>query len=148
MKQILLPNEVMLGEVCRLLSEGSSVIILTKGSSMLPFIVGDRDSVVLERRDSLSVGEIALAQLPGGIYVLHRIVALDGDAVTLRGDGNLRGVEHCRRQDVHGTVSCIQKAGGRQVNCRGKWFRFCSGCWGVLPRIVRRIFLGLYRRMI
>ena len=36
-----------MGEVERLLSQGTAVTIMTKGSSMMPFIVGERDSVVL-----------------------------------------------------------------------------------------------------
>ena len=46
MKKLILPNEILMGEVERLLSQGTAVTIMTKGNSMLPFIVGERDSVV------------------------------------------------------------------------------------------------------
>ena len=71
--RITLPNEVMLGSVKELLAEGQQVIIMTKGFSMLPFIVGKRDSVLLEKRPSVQPGEIALAEISPGHYVLHRV---------------------------------------------------------------------------
>ena len=74
MKKLVLPNEILLGEVERLLSQGTSVTIMTKGNSMLPFIVGERDSVVLKPYGVPRVGDIALAHLHNGAYVLHRII--------------------------------------------------------------------------
>jgi hypothetical protein len=43
MRSVTLPNEVMLPEVAKMLSEGKQVTIKAKGNSMLPFIVGGRD---------------------------------------------------------------------------------------------------------
>ena len=37
--------------------------------------------------------------------MLHRIIQLEGDQVTLMGDGNVQGTESCRRQDVAGIVT-------------------------------------------
>ena len=41
------PNRILFANVCELLSQGKTVVIEVKGCSMLPFIVGDRDSVKL-----------------------------------------------------------------------------------------------------
>ena len=49
-KKVILPNALMLGEVSRMLDDGHSVVIMTKGASMSPFIRGERDSVELEKR--------------------------------------------------------------------------------------------------
>ncbi len=97
-------NEVLLGLVNESLQEGKTAIIWVKGYSMRPFIECDRDRVKLAPATHLSIGDAVLAQLSPGHYVLHRIICIEGDEVTLQGDGNLRGVEHCRRQDVCGTV--------------------------------------------
>lgn len=146
MHKIVLPNAVLLGEVKGLLAEGKDVVIPTKGNSMLPFIRGGRDCVNLRRLGSLDVGDIVLAEIREGTYVLHRVFALDGDAVTLMGDGNIRGVEHCRRQDVAGTVLTVLKENGREVDCRSPKAMRRARTWRRLMPF-RRIILGFYRRL-
>ena len=146
MKKIELPNDILLSEVTSLLKEGKDVIIPTKGNSMLPFIRGERDSVNLRLLDTLEEGDIVLAQIRPGVYVLHRVWSLDGDCVTLMGDGNLRGVEKCRRCDVSGTVMTILKDGGREVDCRSAGARRRAAAWRRLKPF-RRIILGIYRRI-
>ncbi len=148
MNQLVLPNAVMLGEVKSLLSEGRQVIILTKGFSMLPFIRGGRDSVLLEKRLPLVPGDIALAEVNKDKYVLHRVIDISEGIVTLRGDGNLRGTERCREADVAGVVLEIQPPRGKAADPRSpkqmrRWRR-----WWKLPYICRRFFLAIYRRLI
>ena len=43
----LIPNEVLLPEVARLISEGHTVTLTVRGNSMNPFLVDRRDSIVL-----------------------------------------------------------------------------------------------------
>jgi len=99
MTKVVLPNEVLIGEVAELLNAGREVVMTPKGNSMLPFIRGDVDNVRLRKPESLHVGDIVLARF-GGRYVMHRIIALDGDMVTLMGDGNLQGTEKGSRSEV------------------------------------------------
>lgn len=103
MERVILPNEVLLGEVALLLQEGREVVITPKGKSMVPFIRGEVDRVKLRYPDKLDVGDIVLAHF-GGSYVMHRIVAINGDNVTLMGDGNLKDTEQGDRKDVVGVV--------------------------------------------
>ena len=145
--KVILPNAILLGEVTRLLEEGRQVVIMTKGASMSPFIRGDRDSVELSRMDTVEVGDIVLCQLTPGHYVLHRVHALDGDAVQLKGDGNLDSTESCTLKDVCGTVTAILRKGRRRIDCRTPRFMRMSRRWVAAPRIVRRIVLGFYRRI-
>ena len=146
-RKVILPNAILLGEVTRLLEEGRQVVIMTKGASMSPFIRGDRDSVELSRMDTVEVGDIVLCQLTPGHYVLHRVHALDGDAVQLKGDGNLDSTESCTLKDVCGTVTAILRKGRRRIDCRTPRFMRMSRRWVAAPRIVRRIVLGFYRRI-
>jgi hypothetical protein len=146
MPRIVVPNAILLGEVKELLAEGKDVVIPTKGNSMLPFIRGTRDSVRLRKLDTLEVGDIVLAELREGVYVLHRVFSLDGDAVTLKGDGNRRGMEHCRRKDIAGTVLAILKDGVKEVDCRSPKALRKSRNWNRLKPF-HRIILGLYRRL-
>lgn len=140
MDKRVLPNDILLGEVAAVLREGREAIITPTGNSMLPFIRGGRDRVVLRREPDLAVGDIVLVHT-GGRYILHRILALDGDAVTLMGDGNLRGTEHCTRAEVVGTVNTILLPDGRSRR-PGQ-----ARLWVAL-RPVRRYLLAIYKRLI
>lgn len=140
MEKKTLPNDILLGEVTRILANGQEVILLAKGNSMLPFLRSERDSVALRRKDSAEVGDIVLAQIAEGRYVLHRIIKVEGDDITLMGDGNIRGTEKCTRKDISGTVVRIIRASGREfVPGKGRW-------WKAL-KPVRRYILGIYRRL-
>ena len=103
MDKIVLPNDVLLNEVVQLLREGREVVITPKGRSMLPFIRGEVDQIKLRQPDGLRVGDIVLAYF-GNHYVLHRIVAINGEKVVLMGDGNLKGTEQGDRSEVVGKV--------------------------------------------
>lgn len=134
------PNEVLLGEVDRMLAEGREVVMLPKGRSMLPFIRGDVDKVLLRKSPEslLKVGDIVLARLESG-YVMHRIIALDRNKVTLMGDGNLNGTEHCTRSEVAGTVAEIITPEGRHRKPTSGWL------WRkLLP--ARKYLLKIYRK--
>ena len=100
-----LPNDAWLGEVSKMLDEGKPYAIYVKGYSMRPFIEHTRDRVFLEKRDTYNVGDAVLAQIAPGHYVLHRIIEKQGNNLTLQGDGNVKGVELCKEQDVSGVVT-------------------------------------------
>ena len=127
--------------MAQMLSEGHDVELMTKGCSMHPFILGDRDSVVLRAGDP-KVGDIALAKVEeGGRFVLHRVVEVDGEKVTLMGDGNIIGTEHCLKPDVAGLVTEILKPGGRRVKPG-------NGLWWRRLKPVRRYILYIYRHIL
>jgi hypothetical protein len=138
MGKMVLPNNVMLGEVSRLLLEGREVVLMPKGNSMRPFIRGEVDQVRLQRADELKVGDIVLAHFDEH-YVLHRIIAIDGNKVTLMGDGNLQGVEEVHKSDVSGVVvEVIAPDGERRKPSNGYVWR------KLLP--VRKYLLKVYRK--
>ncbi len=146
--KVILPNADLLGEVVRLLKEDKEVILSTKGASMMPFIHTNRDSVMLVRCDAPKVGDIVLGEISKGRYVLHRVAAIDGETATLQGDGNLRGTERCRISRISGKVVQIIRPSGKTIDVTSARFERCSRRWVRLPRLLRRIFLALYRRML
>ena len=138
MTTVVLPNEVLIGEVAELLNAGREVVMTPKGNSMLPFIRGDVDNVRLRKPESLHVGDIALARF-GGRYVMHRIIAINGDTVTLMGDGNLQGTESGPRSEVIGVVlEIITPSNRHRRPGKGRLWR------RLLP--VRRYLLKFYRK--
>ena len=99
-------------EVTRRLSSTSSVIIPTKGASMIPFIIGE-DRVELVRPGRLlAVGMVVLARTETRGIVLHRVVDIQGETITLMGDGNLSLREKCKISDLIGIATYIINSDG------------------------------------
>ena len=139
-----LPNELFLKEVRTLIAEGHDVTLRVRGVSMRPFLEDRRDKIVLTGLQRKPVvGDAVLAEIAPGKYVYHRIVRIDGDKVTLRGDGNVYGTEQCRMEDVAAaTKQLIRK--GRGYSPEGCAWRCYSMLWPEWP-LARRVLLKMYR---
>ena len=87
-------------EAVRLVDEGISVTFPVNGNSMLPFVIGGKESIILQQPVAPKVGHVVLAWVNGDRYVVHRIIRIDGDNVTLMGDGNLADTECCTVGDI------------------------------------------------
>ncbi|MCQ2180862.1 MAG: S24/S26 family peptidase [Bacteroidales bacterium] len=143
--QITVPNDILLAEVGALLAEGKDVEILTKGVSMLPFIVGDRDSVLLRKDNGsrpLAPGDIVLARIAGTNYVLHRVMQIGRNVVVLRGDGNIRVCETVSPENVLGRVIRIIHPSGKSFRPGG------AVIWRHSSELFRRFVLSIYKRTI
>lgn len=141
-----IPNSIFFAEVQRHISEGKSVVFPVKGFSMLPFIRDGKDSVELVACGELNVGDIALAKLDNGQYVLHRVWEIDGEKVILMGDGNIAGKESCTTGQILGVARKIFR-GKRVIDCTSPAYIRCVKIWrGLLP--IRRYILAIYRRLI
>ena len=139
-------DSVIIEEASRLVREGVCVTLPVNGQSMLPFIIGGKESVILQKPENLKVGHVVLAWVDGNHYVVHRIKAIDGDAVTLTGDGNLGGLEHCRLSDVRALATHVVDAKGRKRDLYTKWRMRGVTLWNMLFPL-RRYILGVYRRI-
>lgn len=141
-----LANNIVIKDAIALVREGRRVVLPVKGFSMNPFIIGDRESVELvSPHQPLKVGDVVLAWVNGTHYVVHRIIGIDGDKVTLMGDGNLAGIEHCTADEVAAVAEYVVAPNGkrRYLYTDGR-IRFAR-LWGrLLP--VRRWILAIYRR--
>ena len=99
-------NREMFSVVRDLLLEGSPVKVAVKGQSMLPFFIsGAKVSLRPIRPEDFRKYNVVLADT-GHNFVIHRIIALDGDRVTLLGDGNIYGTESMTRDKVYGIIDC------------------------------------------
>ena len=136
-------NDILLSGVEAFIKEGRSVILKARGQSMLPFIFPERDSVQLEKAESLSVGDIVLVRLyrsASPYHVMHRIIRIEDGELTMMGDGNISGVEKFRRENVIAKVTAIVSEDGKSRKV-GK-----ASVWRAL-RPVRRYLLAFYRRI-
>src|SRR5690554_653456 len=145
MRSVTIPTDELMREVVKLLAENQQVTIKAKGNSMLPFIAGGKDSVVLLKEATYRKGDIVLAEIAKSSFVLHRIMSINDEGVTLMGDGNVSGVEKCRNNAIHGrAIAIIRKE--KRVDCTRKWERFKARAWAALLP-VRRYLLAIYRRI-
>ncbi|MCQ2197174.1 MAG: hypothetical protein MJZ60_06615 [Bacteroidaceae bacterium] len=100
------PNDILLGLVRDMIREGHTATIWVKGFSMRPFLEHMRDKVILAQPERpLQEGDAVLAEIGPGHYVLHRIIKIEGEKITLMGDGNLGSTETCRMKHVAGIVT-------------------------------------------
>ena len=83
----------IVAEAIRRTANEESVTLPVNGHSMLPFVVGWRDCVILQKPRQPKVGDVIVAWVEGRRYVLHRIIRIDSERVTLMGDGNLNVTE-------------------------------------------------------
>ena len=137
-------DDEILSEAIRLVGEGIAVTFPVNGRSMLPFIVGGRESVILEKPRPAQVGDVVLAFVENCRYVVHRIVKIDGENVTLMGDGNLYGVERCRLQDIKATATHVVGKNGKRRSLDSRQSRRRAALWRKLQP-ARKWLLLVYR---
>lgn len=144
-----LPNAEFLPFVISLVEKEKSVIIPLRGNSMLPYLVDGRDKAILVKIENpLRVGDVVLAELTPGHFVLHRIISIRGSKVQLMGDGNLLPDPVIDASQVKVIASAfIRKGRGKEEaeSVHSLRFRIYSAIWMKL-RPLRRVLLAILRR--
>lgn len=136
-------NEII-EEVSRLVGEGVSVTLPVTGRSMLPFIVGGRDSVILQKPGQPKRGDVVLAWVDGCRYVVHRVIRTNGECITLMGDGNMAATEHCTATDIRAIATHTVDASGKVRDLYTRRRRWLAQMWcRLLP--VRKYLLATFR---
>ena len=138
-------NEVLLPQVVQMLSEGHTVTLPLRGRSMRPFLEDGRDKALLVAvKEPPRVGDAVLAEISKGHYVLHRIVKIDGEDVTLRGDGNLN-TESCRIEDIRALATAFYRKGRNESDSVNGWkWRIYSWWWMRLLPIRRYLLFAFH----
>lgn len=144
--KIIIPNKVLVEEVVRSIDEGKEVVLRTKGNSMLPFIVGERDSIRLGNCKTYRRLDVVLAEIQPGVHVIHRIIKIEGENVTLMGDGNIYGTEKCKIKDIKALGIEVITPNGKIRSLESSFHRFLATLW-ILAKPFRRYILAIYRRV-
>ena len=140
-----LPNNELLLDLIKLVNEGQRVILPVKGNSMLPFIIGGRESVELVKPKTVAVGDVVLAWINGCRFVVHRIIRIEDNQVQLMGDGNITADEYCPLSDVKARAEYVITPHGKRRYLYTPQRLRSSRLWSkLLP--VRRWILAVYRR--
>ena len=117
------------------LLEGKTVRVAVNGQSMLPFFrSGSTITMRPVREEDIRKYNVVMADA-GHAFVVHRIIEVGEDAVTLLGDGNIYGTERVTRDKIYGVVDCSAT------------HIFFAKLWLWL-RPVRRFPLAIFRRIL
>ena len=123
---ITLPNSIVFEEVTERLQRGEIVTILLRGISMQPLLRNGKDKVTLAPIGDhiLQKGDVVLFHIdtPQPVYLLHRIIKIEGDRYTMQGD-NCVSKEVATRDAIVGIRHALHSCpdGGRNRD-------------GILPR--------------
>ena len=142
MRTIIIPDNELLPQVKQLVSEGHTVTIRVKGNSMRPLLEHERDKAIISPFDILNKGDIVLAEIFPGKFVLHRIIRICDNCITLMGDGNIKCVEECTIDNVIGLAASVVRNGKVWQSTDLRW-RLIRYIWPQL-KFVRRYLLAVY----
>lgn len=88
------------------LLEGKSVRVSVNGESMLPFFrSGSTITLRPLKKEDIRKYNVVMADA-GHAFVVHRIIEVGDDMVTLLGDGNYIGTERVSPDKIYGVVDC------------------------------------------
>ena len=143
-KNVQFENRIFFPLIVEEIQKGHTVTINLRGNSMRPFLESDRDRALLTNPDGVGVGDPVLAEIEPGHFVLHRIIKIEGDNVTLMGDGNL-GCEYCKTTDFRASIVGFYRKGRKTLDrIDGRKWKTYSWFWTRLSP-VRRYLLAAYR---
>ena len=98
---------------------GGVISISPKGQSMLPF-VRDTDTVVIKKpTEKLKKYDCVLFFKTDEIYVLHRLIKINGDTCITLGDNNKKADPPVKTQDIVGVLDGIYR-NGKYIQVYGK----------------------------
>lgn len=117
------------------LLEGSTVRVAVNGQSMLPFFrSGSTITLRPIKEGDIRKYNVVMADA-GNAFVVHRIIEVGEEYVTLLGDGNYLGTERVTRDKIYGVIDC------------SALHIFFAKIW-LWMRPVRRFPLAIFRRVL
>lgn len=99
-------NETYFALVEEQLAVGGQVKIPLVGTSMQPTLLAG-DVIILEKAHEVAMGDVVLFHYEGR-HLLHRIIAIDGDRYTMRGDSCIF-CETVNREDIVAKMVSVEK---------------------------------------
>ena len=139
-------NDEFFSQVLDSLDRGLTATIPVKGYSMLPFIRGGKDLVVLEKATGDIVKDDIVLFHYGGRYVMHRVLSVDDGEYDIQGDGVWLGHEHPAREQILARATTILRAGKTPVDPYSQKQLRRVHAWQKLGKL-RRYILFIYRHL-
>ena len=144
---LFLENKEFIPLVVELVEQGHEVTIPLRGNSMRPFLSDYNDKAILVSLSRpLRIGDVVLADMQEGRYVLHRIIKMNGEMIQMQGDGNLHPDKVVSQCDIKAMAKGFIRNGSDRIDyADGFLFRCYSFLWmRMIP--LRRWLLAGFRR--
>lgn len=129
-----------------MLQEGHKLKIAPHGYSMYPFLISDRDEVVLKiPQRKLKRGDVVLYRRENGIHVLHRIHHIKNNSYFLIGDSQTEIEGPLEEKQIFAVAESIIRK-GKTISCESKGYLLLYGIW-LRIRIIRPFFIWLWLKV-
>ena len=146
MTKMVVHNDEFFAQVLERLDEGLTATIPVKGYSMLPFIRGGKDLVILEKASGDIVKDDIVLFRYGGRYVMHRVLSAADGKFDIQGDGVWLGHEYPQKEQILARAVSILRAGKKPVDPYSRQQLRRVHAWQRLGRL-RRYILFIYRHL-
>ena len=142
---IYIPNELFFAEVQAQIRQGKKVKIRVRGNSMLPFIRNNDEALLIPPTpEKIKKGTPIVAVTDELGIVLHRIYRIDGNRITLLGDGNIHQFEHTSPERVIATVSHYYR--GKHTLRTDSWaMRMAGRLWMAAHPWRRKVLTAVWK---
>lgn len=146
-------TQTYMNMVKELLAEGKEVPLMVSGSSMAPFLVHQRDTILIAPvRQKLKKGDMAFYQRETGQYVMHRICRVrreEGrETYYFAGDAQTVIEGPVRRAQIFGVITAVCRKGKWQKP-GSFWWSFFRYVWvRVIPlrKVLQKFYGSIARR--
>jgi signal peptidase I len=139
-------NNILFRYIAEEISEGNSVLLSVKGTSMLPFLhEGDVLTLVPFYGSELKFGDIVLFKNKRK-KILHRIIKKNNNKLVIQGDAFWKIKEKVTTDDVIARLQKIKRKNGVVVDCTTFNWRISFFIWFLL-RPIRPVLMFLYRKL-
>lgn len=138
MKDIRIEELIEIGEIFEM---------VVTGDSMLPLLGVGRDRLVLRRiNDQEDITErIAMFRSDNQQIVVHRVIDVNNNIVTLQGYGNISRVERVERDRIIAVLEQVIRDNNKEIDCLSESWRKKERMWLGLPIWLRKHTLSLIR---
>ena len=123
--------------------EGHEVSLIISGSSMAPFLVHHRDSILIGPiKGPLKRGDMVFYERETGQFVMHRIRKVRKEGLYIIGDAQTETEGPLSPERVFAIVKSVQRK-GKWVGPEDRWWKFFATTWlRLIP--LRPLILRLY----
>ena len=131
-----------------MLKEGKQIKICPEGFSMYPYLIGDRDEVILEMaKHPYHKGDIVLYRRDSGIYVLHRVYRVDKkkDEYYMLGDSQ-KWIEGPLRRNQLIAIAVTLIRNKKEISVESFWYKVSYKLW-LLLRVFRMPLIKSWRKI-
>ena len=133
-------------KIIPLIEEGLTVPLKVSGSSMTPYIVGGRDTVMISKPTlPLKRGDIAFFERLDGQIVMHRVCRVKKEGYYFVGDAQTVLEGPIVDAQIFGVVNKIIRKGRTESSGNFTWFFFRHVWIRLIP--IRRVFVKIYEKL-